>query len=181
MGEGKKAPWRRGRLWFARLFPLFLLAVGQPSPWGFGAGLPLVALGEGLRIWSAGILRKQEVLATTGPYAHTRNPLYLGTFLTLLGGCLLSGRWWSVALLLPLFALFYGPTVGEEERFLKETFGSAYEEYACRVPRWGWRWRGVFPGEGGTFSWEQVRRNREGETALMVFLWVLLFGLRGTV
>jgi hypothetical protein len=79
-------------------------------------------------------VKKNRELAVTGPYAHTRNPLYLGSMLIAAGFAvaLLS---WLVALVLALgFAVIYVPVIASEERFLRATF-PGFDEYCRRVPR----------------------------------------------
>lgn len=110
-------------LWFAR-----------PS-WptlAIGGGIALVGLA--LRAWSAGHIRKNSVLATSGPYGYTRNPLYVGSFLLGVGFTVASGQWW---LALPFAALFLGiyyPVMRVEAADLAQLFGEDYEKYSRAVP-----------------------------------------------
>jgi protein-S-isoprenylcysteine O-methyltransferase Ste14 len=96
--------------------------------------LALVVPGLWLRAYAAGYVKKNRELTVTGPYAYTRNPLYLGSMLIAAGFAvaLLS---WPVALALALgFAVIYIPVIASEERFLRATF-PGFEEYCQRVPR----------------------------------------------
>jgi hypothetical protein len=96
--------------------------------------LALVLPGLWLRGYAAGYVKKNRELTVTGPYAHTRNPLYLGSMLIAAGFAvaLLS---WPVALLLAAgFAVIYIPVIASEERFLRATF-PAFEAYCRHVPR----------------------------------------------
>lgn len=97
-----------------------------------GGGVALVGLG--LRAWSAGHIRKNDALATSGPYAHTRNPLYFGSFLLGLGFTIASGRWWLGLLFAALFLGIYLPVMRVEARTLEELFGDDYRAYARAVP-----------------------------------------------
>jgi protein-S-isoprenylcysteine O-methyltransferase Ste14 len=100
-----------------------LLLLARPTPAFFVPGVLVAAAGEGLRIWAAGHLRKNKDVITTGPYAHVRNPLYVGTFLVVLGFLLASSSLeppgvWVLAIGLPFFLL---------------TFFFYYLPYKCRV------------------------------------------------
>ena len=170
--------WERRRLLVVHGSWVLLFFAAQPVPWIFALGVLVGALGQALRLWSAGILHKREVLATSGPYAHTRHPLYVGTGLQLLGCCALSGLWWSPLVTLPFFFICYVPTLRSEERFLHSRFGSEYQEYGRRVPRWGWRWRSAAITGPSHFSWHQARRNRELGAAFVSLTIIGLFALR---
>jgi protein-S-isoprenylcysteine O-methyltransferase Ste14 len=99
------------------------------------AGLSLIVAGLVLRSWAAGTLRKYRQLITTGPYAHVRNPLYLGSFLMMVGFATLVGGFWTSCLtIVPLFALYW-LAVRDEEQLLAGFFPDQWPAYASRVPR----------------------------------------------
>lgn len=105
-----------------------------PQPAAIAWSLALVLPGLWLRGYAAGYVKKNRELTQTGPYAHTRNPLYLGSMLIAFGFAfaLLS---WSVALILAIgFLLIYVPVIASEERFLRSTF-PGFDSYCGRVPR----------------------------------------------
>lgn len=134
------------------------LWLAQPSGPSLAAGLPLMLAGLAVRAWAAGHLAKNERLATGGPYAYVRNPLYLGSAL-LAAGAAVACRSPLVALLLAaLFALVYLPVIELEEQHLRKLFPE-YEEYARRTPRLLPRPAGR-PGQE-RFSWKLYWRNRE--------------------
>ncbi|MFH1620349.1 MAG: isoprenylcysteine carboxylmethyltransferase family protein, partial [bacterium] len=156
----------------------------------FAAGLSLVILGEAVRVWASGILRKTATLAVSGPYASTRNPLYAGSFLMAAGFCIMAtdfGRWHLTMgiwlLVMAGFAGVYKTQVSSEENHLADIFGAEYKEYCRRVPRY-------FPvfsllGEAfrtTSFSAEAFLKNREwnavlGTAAVSAFLAArLLYG-----
>ena len=113
--------------------PLFFW-LARPTARTLAAGGLVSLLGLGLRAWGAGHLRKNAVLATSGPYAHTRNPLYLGSFVMGLGFTLASG-WWPLGILFAaLFLGIYWPVMRVEEGHLAELFGDDYRRYADSVP-----------------------------------------------
>jgi protein-S-isoprenylcysteine O-methyltransferase Ste14 len=110
-------------------------AARRPAhPAAIAWSLVLVLPGLALRAAASGTVKKNRELAVTGPYAYTRNPLYLGSMLMAAGFAvaLLS---WPVAVLLAVgFALIYIPVIAAEEQFLREAFPD-FEEYCRRVPR----------------------------------------------
>lgn len=91
-------------------------------------------LGLALRAWAAGHIRKNDALATSGPYAYARNPLYLGSFILGLGFTIASGRWVLGLLFVALFLGIYFPVMRVESATLAELFGENYRRYAREVP-----------------------------------------------
>jgi protein-S-isoprenylcysteine O-methyltransferase Ste14 len=114
----------------AALFILF----ARPRPITLAIGAPISFLGLLLRAWGSGHLRKNDALAISGPYAYTRNPLYLGSFIMGLGFTIASGRWWLGALFVALFLGIYLPVMRVESATLSQLFGGSFEEYAKAVP-----------------------------------------------
>jgi protein-S-isoprenylcysteine O-methyltransferase Ste14 len=113
---------------------LFELWKRSPRPAAIAWSLLLVIPGLWLRAYASGYVKKNQELTTTGPYAHTRNPLYLGSML-IAAGFALALMSWPVALVLTIgFLLIYVPVIASEERFLRATFPS-FDEYCRRVPR----------------------------------------------
>jgi protein-S-isoprenylcysteine O-methyltransferase Ste14 len=98
------------------------------------AGGAIALLGLAFRAWSAGHIRKNAALATSGPYAHTRNPLYLGSFVLGLGFTIASGRPWLGLLFAALFLGIYLPVMRVEASTLSQLFGDDYARYAAAVP-----------------------------------------------
>jgi protein-S-isoprenylcysteine O-methyltransferase Ste14 len=116
-----------------------------------------MALGEGLRLWSAGYLGmtarsrapRAGKLVTAGPYAHTRHPLYTGNLLLVTGFAVLSGAgWpWFPAVMAVAVTLLYARHAGREEAVLAAAFPAEHAAYRQEVPRLGWRLRpGRVPG-----------------------------------
>ncbi len=116
------------------MVPLYLI-FSRPTPWLMVAGLVFALAGVLIRAWAARAIRKNSVLTTHGPYAFTRNPLYLGSFLIGIGFGIASGVPWILALFLVFFVLVYGRTMRREERRLAALFGDAFDRYATAVPR----------------------------------------------
>lgn len=156
----------------AALFVLF----AQPRPATLAAGAPLSLLGLLLRAWGSGHLRKNDALATSGPYAYTRNPLYLGSFIMGLGFTIASGRWWLGVLFVALFLGIYLPVMRVESATLAQLFGESFQEYARAVPVF---WPRITPyrtGQARTrFEQSLYLRYREYRAALgLMVAWGLL-------
>lgn len=162
---------RAGAWLFARRgwlpVPLVAIALLFP-PRGWMLGLPLMALGEAVRLWAVGHIglpsrtRAPGVgpLVTSGPYAWSRNPLYVGNILLWSGLGVVS--WPAVLAFAPLMALYYSLIVTWEEQQILATVGEPYRVFCARVPRWlgwpraegeptGWDARRAFRTERGTF------------------------------
>lgn len=157
---------------------LFVLAAAQPRLAWVIAGVPLALLGEAVRIWASGHIEKTERLATGGPYAHTRNPLYVGSVLLALGTAVASASPWSALAVAVYFAVFYPPVIQEEAAFLRRKFGAAYDAWARDVPAFFPRPTAAGPRES-VFSWERVSRNREWRTAAALPVLLALLWFRG--
>jgi len=146
----------------------------RPSPRSLAIGIPLSLAGLALRAWAAGHLAKNQRLATSGPYAFTRNPLYLGTLLAALG-LAAAGRSLATGILFSaLFALVYLPAIELEEQHLMAILPD-YADYAARVPILVPR----IPSDLGpdAFSFALYRKNREYQALLGWFVgvaWLLV-------
>jgi protein-S-isoprenylcysteine O-methyltransferase Ste14 len=110
------------------------LWLASPTWITMAESLVLVLPGLWLRAYASGYVRKNAELTTTGPYAHTRNPLYLGSMLIAFGFAGASGSWVIAIALAILFAAIYIPTIQSEETYLRAHF-SGFDEYARAVPR----------------------------------------------
>jgi len=124
------------------------------------------------------IWQKTRALATGGPYAHTRNPLYLGSVLIAAGVAVACASPWCVALLAGYLAAFYPSVMREEADFLLGRFPEAYPGWAAAVPPFLPRLAAAGP-RGSRFSWSRVRANREWRTAAALPALALLLYLRG--
>jgi protein-S-isoprenylcysteine O-methyltransferase Ste14 len=105
----------------------------RPSAESMAIGLPVSLLGLALRAWAAGCLAKNRELATGGPYAYTRNPLYIGTLLVAAGLAIAARSPGLAALFAAVFLLVYLPVIQNEEQHLRQIFPE-YAAYAGRVP-----------------------------------------------
>lgn len=157
--------------WRVRLgYPLAVVVLwfSHPAPLSILLGGLVGVLGLGLRSYAAGYLRKQEVLTVSGPYAYTRNPLYLGSATMALGAAIAMLSWISASLLVLYFAVFYFTVMRREEKELQIRHGAAFRDYARAVPLFLPRWRpSKLPaGSSGAFSFAQYKKNREWHAAL---------------
>ena len=157
--------------WRVRLgYPLaaVVLWLSRPTPWSILLGGMVGLLGLWLRAYAAGYLHKQEVLTVTGPYAFTRNPLYLGSSILALGAAIATRSWISAFLLILYFAIFYSVVMRREEKELRISHGTAFEEYARAVPLFFPRLRCAKFAEPtvGSFSLAQYKKNHEWQAAL---------------
>jgi len=137
----KKIVARRGGTWIQRWrVPLGFVCgaafifFARPTPRALLIGASVSLLGLALRAWAAGHIRKNAQLATSGPYAFTRNPLYLGSFLLGLGFTIASGRVVLGVLFAALFLGIYLPVMRVEASHMTELFGSEFEAYRRFVP-----------------------------------------------
>ncbi len=150
------------------------LILAQPSLALLLSGAALGFAGLLLRAWSAGHLAKNQRLATDGPYACTRNPLYLGSALMGLGAAVAGRSWIMGVAFAAFFALVYWPVMEREAQFLQREFPNAFESYARQVPLFFPKLHRP-PAAGEKFQWRLYLKNREyeaaaGYVATMLFL-----------
>ena len=167
--------------WRVRLgYPLAIavLLFARPTLSSILLGALVGLIGLGLRAYAASYLRKQEVLTVTGPYAYTRNPLYLGSAILALGTGIATRSWISALILLAYFAVFYSVVMRREERELHARHGALFEAYARVVPFFIPRLTAAkISGEfAGSFCFAQYKRNHEWQAAVgfLFLLCVLL-------
>ncbi len=172
--------------WRNTLFPFFYVLLFLPSPPVFGdfrpavaAGLAVAFLGQTVRAVTIGLQyvarggKNQRVyaedLVTEGIFSHCRNPMYVGNVLVLAGLGLVANSLWFMAVVIPLFLLFYHAIVAAEEAFLRKKFGADYDAYARDVPRWIPRLDGLGETLGSSrFQWRRVLRKEYGST----YIWM---------
>lgn len=125
---------RRIRVPLGFVFAALFLWRARPSRLSLALSLLLVVPGLLLRGYAAGYVQKNAELTQTGPYAHTRNPLYLGSMLAAFGFTFASMQWYLPVLLAALFAIIYLPVIRSEENYLSGHFAE-FSAYADHVPR----------------------------------------------
>ena len=164
--------WMRWRVRLGYPMAIIYWLLATPTWRSIAYGTVVAALGLMVRAAAAGYLRKDRELAVTGPYALTRNPLYLGSAI-LAAGFVVASHSWIAGLLVSLyFGIFYYAVMRNEEEDLRMRFGADFNAYASRVPFF---FPNIFasgksqsPANSATsvevnggFSWAQYRRNRE--------------------
>jgi len=163
---------------------LFELWRRPPHMMAIAWSLLLVLPGLWLRGYASGYVKKNRELTQTGPYAHTRNPLYLGSILIAAGFAAALLSWPVAAMLTAMFLIIYVPVIASEERFLRSTFPD-FEAYCGRVPRLIPRFFPAVPAKGqtevlsGKFSLDLYLRHREYNASIgAALLYLSLLFLR---
>jgi protein-S-isoprenylcysteine O-methyltransferase Ste14 len=167
----------RWRVRLGYLLAVVVLWLARPTPRSILIGTAVGFIGLWIRAYAAGYLHKQEVLTVSGPYAHTRNPLYFGSGFLALGAAVAMNSWWAAGLLLVYFALVYTLVMHREALELRQKHGAAFLAYASAVPLFFPRIFAVNQARsrGPGFSWGQYKRNHEYQAAIGFAL--LLLGL----
>jgi protein-S-isoprenylcysteine O-methyltransferase Ste14 len=158
-------------------FAALYLWLAKPSVMSICAGAILIVAGLATRALASGHVRKNEQLTTSGPYAYTRHPLYLGSLIMASGFALASRSWWIALMTALIFLIIYVPVMLAEEAFLRQRFPQ-FEDYARAVRRL-WPRLTPFPSGQGSFSWKLYCQHREynavmGSVAMLVALAVKL-------
>lgn len=151
-------------------FPLALLVlfVAAPTARSIVLGACVALFGQIIRLWAAGHLEKSREVTVSGPYRFTRHPLYLGSSIMALG-VVIACQSIAVGVVVALYmGLTISTAIRTEEAFLRERFGSAYDDYAQS--------RG--PSVSRDFSWERAWRNKEYRAPTGLFLLLLLLVAR---
>src|SRR4029077_11187480 len=155
-----------------------------PTPRSILVGAIVATFGLFIRGAAAGHLRKDHGLATTGPHGRTSHPRFLGSAFLAAGFAVAGRSWWAGALVAAYFVIFYSAVMRNEEEDLRARFGSAFSQYAARVPLFLPFWFGARYDPGGAgdrqenFSWVQYQRNREYRALLGMIAGLVALGLR---
>jgi hypothetical protein len=152
-----------------------LLLVANATPGSFWIGMPIVVVGELIRVWAAGYLSKMSRLVTAGPFAICRNPLYIGSFFISAGYFVMCNQPVLWILGPALFWLFHGGAIAYEEGLLEAKFGDEFRDYCKSVPRLISIPRSL--SGHGEFSMEQLMRNNEYISMAGCLLTVGVFAL----
>jgi protein-S-isoprenylcysteine O-methyltransferase Ste14 len=166
---------------------IVLIAVADPSPdkwkrWNFWTGVGLLVVAQWVRMWAAGHLVKNKVLTVTGPYAYVKNPLYIGTFLGMVGFAFVAmgdpaqpvwylryANWLALGFGVLCFVAYYVPYKKKREGDrLREIFGEAWDHYDRAVPDYFPSPRRYERAEGRPWSWAAACENSEQWTPLAI-------------
>jgi Phospholipid methyltransferase len=177
--------WMRWRVRAGYPVALAYLVLARPTPPSILYGAILAALGLLIRGISSGYLRKDCELATAGPYAYTRNPLYFGSAFLAAAFIVAGGSRIAGVLVGAYFAVFYYAVMRNEEEDLSVRFGAAFEQYAASVPLF-FPWprnkrraaRARPRGENDRFSRAQYLKNREYKAAIGTIVGLAILFLR---
>ncbi len=172
--KNKKRLLQRFRVPLGFVFAAVFLIFARPNFTTLWIGGAFALIGLLIRAWSSGHIRKNRELAVSGPYAYTRNPLYLGSFILGLGFTIASGVWWLGILFVALFLGIYLPVMRVEAKDLVELFGEKYKDYAENVPLFFPKFS-KYKSSDEKFDQELYMRYREYRAALgMIFALAVL-------
>jgi len=162
-------------------FTVLYFWAARPTWRSMAVGAVLIVAGLGIRAAAAGHVIKDRKLTVTGPYAHTRHPLYLGSLMIAAGFAVAARNAWIVLAMVVIFFAIYLPVIRLEEYYLHGAFRELFDYYARQVPI-------LLPRltafqSGGSFSGRRYWNNREynafiGAVVLMAALVVKLRFLR---
>ena len=160
----------RYRQFIGFAFVILVSAAGAPKTILFWLGTIFVFLGIAARLWASGHIKKNKALATDGPYAYVRHPLYVGNILLGIGFSIASGLWWSAPLFILILLVFYPPAIKYEDAKLHRLFGQDWEKWQAKtralIPRFD-----AGSGPAGEWSFTQsLRQNGEPIIALLLLL-----------
>lgn len=166
--------------------PLFVFLHGKEieSYWSFYLGGFLVVAGEATRIWGvsyAGSItrtrkRRLNKLVTNGPFAHVRNPLYIGNFLLWTGFTIASEVFWLIPIVWLWFFVQYWAIIRWEETILEETFGESYMRYKHAVPCWFPQFSSYPVRSGHRPMIGPALRSERGTFAVIILVVLILIG-----
>src|SRR5439155_20295801 len=116
------------------VFAIIFLVFAKPTVLSIAIGGGIAIIGVVIRAWSSGHIRKAKELAVSGPYAYTRNPLYVGSFILGVGFTISAGVWWLALVFAALFIGIYWPVMRVEAEDMRRIFGKHFEGYEQNVP-----------------------------------------------
>ena len=163
---------RRIRVPLGFVFAAAYIWLARPTPFSIVIGGSFSFAGLCVRALASGHVEKNEALATSGPYAHTRNPLYLGSIILTIGFLIAAKSWWLPLIAAAMLLAIYVPVIRSEEAFLRTRFPE-FDDYAAQVPR-------LFPRvhsygrRPGSFSWHLYWKHREYNALLGAGLMIIV-------
>jgi protein-S-isoprenylcysteine O-methyltransferase Ste14 len=159
--QSLRAKVQRWRVAMGFITAILFVFASQPTRQSLIVAIPIAVCGALIRGWASGHLRKNNELTVSGPYAYTRNPLYLGSFFITLG-CAVAGANWLLGLWLILFfTLVYWPVMQAEAAYMQSLFGGDYQRWAAHVPMFIPRLTPYRVDGARSFDLQQYLRHRE--------------------
>lgn len=155
------------------LILLFALT-SRPLPALAAIGMPLAVIGALVRLYASGFIVKNQALATHGPYALVRHPLYTGNILSVLGFTIASGNWWTLPVTALFFWFYYPPAIEYEDRKLRKIFGAQWERWSRDVPALVPNLANIGHMAGGGWSLTKSLRHN-GEVFIAIFVAVCVW------
>jgi protein-S-isoprenylcysteine O-methyltransferase Ste14 len=155
---------RRIRVPLGFVFAAAYIWLARPTLVSIVIGSCVAFAGLCIRGLASGHVEKNEVLATSGPYAHTRNPLYLGSIVLAVGFLIAARTWWLPLIAAIMLVTIYVPVIRSEEVFLRARFPE-FDDYTAQVPRLFPRIR-PYRSRPASFSWHLYWKHREYNAAL---------------
>ena len=168
---------RRIRVPLGFVFAVLYFWLAKPTWLFIGIGSAIAAVGIAIRASAAGHVKKNRELTTTGPYAYTRNPLYLGSMILAIGFGVASRNWWVAVVIVVLFLAIYLPVIRSEEAYLRSEF-PGFDEYCTKVPRLIPRVSGAGVTDKGAFSRELYLRHREYNAVIGALLMIAALAVK---
>lgn len=162
------------RQWFAVLFVLLVSWLGDTNLTLLYAGAAVAAVGELIRMWASGHVKKNKELATNGPYAYVRHPLYVGNILILVGYSVASNMWWSFVLMAFLLWFYYPPAISYEDNKLKKIFGEQWTEWSQNIHALIPTFSSKSGSASSDWSFEQSLM-KNGEPVIAIYLLACLY------
>ena len=148
---------------------LWFSVTAAPAELLLAVGTPFIAAGTALRLFASGFITKNRELATDGPYALVRHPLYTGNIAIVSGFAIASSQWWAAVIALAFFWFYYPTAVEYEDRKLHKLFGDRWLQWAGDVPALMPTFRGLGRAASGEWSFRKsLLRNGEPVIALIV-------------
>ena len=174
---------KRTRIPLGFVLGIAYLIFARPTPVTLAVGAVVAFIGLLVRAWASGHIIKNDRLATSGPYAHTRNPLYFGSFL-IGAGFAIAAHPALLLLVIAFWVLVYMPTMERERANISRRFPEAYASYEANVPAFVPRptpWRDTaVPPESQPFSFELYMKHGEWKAALVYVLAIAWLAWRMT-
>jgi len=150
---------------------VLVLAIFADGEWPtlYWVGFAIAGFGMAIRLWASGHVKKNKELATDGPYAYVRHPLYVGNILLLLGFCIASQLWWSIPVMLGFLWFYYPTAIAYEDLKLRQLFGQQWETWSANtralLPR--------FRGRGFRFGGWSFRQSLMGNGEPLILVYII--------